>query len=382
MSAALLAPAGLAALAALVLPLLIHLARLTEEQPTDFAALRWLRQKPSPRKRPRLDERVLMTVRLLLVALLALWLTQPVLTGTPARTAWVAVLPGADPAQAAALVAAGAHGAWLAPGFPTLDTPAPTRAAPAASLVRELDADLPPDVPLTVLVPPVIATADAERPRVARAVTWQIVPARVPLAKPPPPAPPTFAIRAAPGVAGIGYLRAAATALLPPERSVDVAPTSAPLPAAGVVAWWAAGALPASVRDRAARGGTVLLPAGAILPPGIATVVWRDSVGAPLAEAVALGRGRIVRFTRPLVPAAMPVLLEPGFADAFAALVVAPPPRPALVAAQDYAPEPGAATPNHVASVQAVQPSLAVLLAALFLAERWLATRRQRALAP
>ena len=49
MNLALLLPAGLAALAALLLPLLLHLARRHEQTPTDFAALRWLRQKPKPR---------------------------------------------------------------------------------------------------------------------------------------------------------------------------------------------------------------------------------------------------------------------------------------------------------------------------------------------
>ena len=56
MSLAFLLPAGLAALAALVVPLLLHLARRYEQTPTDFAALRWLRQKPKPRHRIRFDE--------------------------------------------------------------------------------------------------------------------------------------------------------------------------------------------------------------------------------------------------------------------------------------------------------------------------------------
>ena len=78
---ALLLPAGLAALAALLLPLLLHLARRHEQTPTDFAALRWLRQKPKPRHRIRFDEWPLLLLRLLLLALLALWLAKPVLSG-------------------------------------------------------------------------------------------------------------------------------------------------------------------------------------------------------------------------------------------------------------------------------------------------------------
>ncbi|MFT4198344.1 MAG: BatA domain-containing protein, partial [Pseudoxanthomonas sp.] len=51
MSLTLLLPAALAALAALALPLLIHLARRSQPHSTPFAALRWLRAAPRPRRR-------------------------------------------------------------------------------------------------------------------------------------------------------------------------------------------------------------------------------------------------------------------------------------------------------------------------------------------
>ena len=53
MTPTLLLPLGLAALGTILVPLLLHLARRTEQRPTDFAALRWLRQKPRPRHRPK-----------------------------------------------------------------------------------------------------------------------------------------------------------------------------------------------------------------------------------------------------------------------------------------------------------------------------------------
>ena len=56
MSVALLAPAALAALAALLLPLLIHLARRSELHPVDFSALRWLRAQLRPRRRLRFED--------------------------------------------------------------------------------------------------------------------------------------------------------------------------------------------------------------------------------------------------------------------------------------------------------------------------------------
>ena len=48
-----LLPAAFAALAALFIPLLIHLARRSEQRPTDFAALRWLRSFSPSRAAPR-----------------------------------------------------------------------------------------------------------------------------------------------------------------------------------------------------------------------------------------------------------------------------------------------------------------------------------------
>ena len=94
MNLAFLLPAGLAALAALVVPLLLHLARRHEQTPTDFAALRWLRQKPKPRHRIRFDEWPLLLLRLLLLALLSLWLARPVLSGL-AAVGRVALFAGA-----------------------------------------------------------------------------------------------------------------------------------------------------------------------------------------------------------------------------------------------------------------------------------------------
>lgn len=86
MNLAFLAPAALAALAALLVPLLIHLQRRPEQRVVEFAALRWLSERVRPRQRLRLTEWLLLLLRLLLVAALALWLAQPV---------WLAYLPRA-----------------------------------------------------------------------------------------------------------------------------------------------------------------------------------------------------------------------------------------------------------------------------------------------
>ena len=72
MNFGLLLPAGLAALFALLLPLVLHLTRRTEQQTAMFAALRWLQVLQRPRQRIRLEEWLLLVLRLLLVELLLL----------------------------------------------------------------------------------------------------------------------------------------------------------------------------------------------------------------------------------------------------------------------------------------------------------------------
>lgn len=186
MSLALLLPAGLAALVALLLPLLLHLARRHEQTPTDFAALRWLRQKPKPRHRIRFDEWPLLLLRLLLLALLALWLAKPVLSGADDTHPWIVVVPGVDVASAGEQASnADAQRHWLAPDFPSLDTPSPAGAPAIGSLLRQLDAELPPDTPLTVVVPATLQGADAERPKLSRAMTWTVVDGAMASASPP-----------------------------------------------------------------------------------------------------------------------------------------------------------------------------------------------------
>src|SRR5205085_6822706 len=60
MNLVLLWPAGLAALAALAVPLLLHLRRAQDTQRVDFAALRWLSPRRRPRHRLRLREWLLL----------------------------------------------------------------------------------------------------------------------------------------------------------------------------------------------------------------------------------------------------------------------------------------------------------------------------------
>ncbi|HEY0503813.1 MAG TPA: BatA domain-containing protein [Lysobacter sp.] len=385
MSLAFLVPLALAALAALLLPLLIHLARRSEQRPTEFAALRWLRQKPKPRHRIRFDEWPLLLVRLLLLALLAVLLARPVLHGGDSDAPYVAVVPGVDAALARKdAVARGARWHWLAPGFPALDAAPPPSAAPITSLLRELDAALPPDVALTVFVPAQLQGADGERVKLSRRVDWRVLPGATPAGAAATDSAPVLAVRhAASREASVRYLRAAQGAWhasAPPK--LDDAPPSQPLdPATRQLAWLVPGDVPDAVREWVDKGGTLLLDPEARFEGAPAlTALWRDDAGVALVEGGAFGQGRVLRFTRVPVPQAMPQLLDPGFPRQLRALLAPPPASPTRVLSQSHAPVAGAAT--FPVRPRDLQPWLALLVALVFLVERWLASGARRQVAP
>ena len=387
MNLAFLLPAAFAALAALLVPLLIHLARRSEQRPTDFAALRWLRAKPKPRRRIRFDEWPLLLARLLLLAALVLLLARPVLFGTAGDAPWVAVVPGVDLHSVRTMrTASGTRMHWLAPGFPPLGAGVPRGALPISSLLRELDATLPAGVPLTVLVPAQLAGVDAQRPMLGRRIDWRVMPGAMPSLRATPVEPaPAMSIRHAPDrAAGVRYLRAANVAWqLPSQPGVfDAAPVTQPLTAkTRFLVWLAPGPLPVMVRDWIADGGIALLdPQAEFARPANVTVFWRDEVGAPLVEGGALGRGRIMRLTRALSPQAMPQLLEADFPDRLRALSMTPAPAPARVTAATHAPSMGGEV--FAPPPRDLLPWLSWCIVLLLLLERWLASSPRRGIAP
>lgn len=404
MSLGLLAPLGLAALAALLLPLLVHLARREEQLPTDFAALRWLAAKFRPRQRLRFEEILLLMLRLLLVAALSLLLAQPVLFGGRGDAAWMVVLPGADVADAPALPE-GTQRRWLAPGFPPLEAPMPAAPVATGSLLRQLDAELPAATPVTVLVTADFDGADGARPRLSRTLDWRVVggaPADSPAG---PRGGFALAIRHAPDrEPALPYLRAAVAAWqvgdgAPPAGAdaasdpgtapdasadaiadaLDIAGLDAPLPEkTRPLAWLAPGALPAPVLAWIGDGGTALLDSQATWPLADAgTVVWRDDAGQPLASAAALGRGRVVQLARPLAPAALPSLLQPDFPQRLRALLEPAPAAPTRASAAAYAPQTGG--PSFPETPRELSSWLMWLVAGLFALERWVASGRRGA---
>ena len=377
---ALLLPAALAALLAVAVPLAIHIARRTETRTIDFAALRWLNPNPKPVQRLQLDERLLLAVRIALIVATAVALARPVLRPSGDERPVVALAPGVDAAQTPDN---GARRVWLAPGFPGADRAAPPATADLASLIRQLDAELPEGAPLTLVVPPVF-DADGGRLVLSRKVVWQIAPAATMPAAAAQRTPPALAVRyAAERVEAVQYFRAAASAYAGPEQApaVDAAPVDQPLSSGTKTLIWLSGTpLSDAVLSWIERGGVVLLADDAPSPvEGSKTVVWRDAAAEPLAVEGRYGQGRVLQLTRPLTPKSLPALVEPDFPDRLWTLLDTPP-APARVAAQDYAPALGETVPALAFNPHPIdlRPWLAVLIAALFAGERWLATRRKR----
>lgn len=415
MSLGLLLPAALAALGALLLPLLLHLARRSQQTLQPFAALRWLRRKPKPRRRIRFDEWPLLLLRLLLLALLAVWLARPVLWGAPDLRPWVAVVPGVDSAALSAQpLPDDARLHWLAPQWPALDVAAslPTASnvsindASISSLLRQLDQQLPAGVPLTVIVPSILQGVDAQRPRLSRQVDWRVLPGAMPISVATAVRAPAVDLRQSPACAedcahGAAYLQAAFKAWQTPmpatgeaktentaDRAVVASSASPNVPAdlATLLFWWLPGAVPDEIWQWVKHGGTLVLPATARMPPAMTSEasafmpVWSSEDGEPLLQAARWQRGRVLRFTRPLQPTRMPQLLDAGFPAALQRVLQPSGLAPSRVAADAFVPltgiEPGKPAPRDL------RDWLLPVILLLFALERWLATRRSRAVAP
>ncbi|TAD75932.1 MAG: hypothetical protein EAY70_10120 [Sphingomonadales bacterium] len=377
MTPLLLAPLGLAALAGLIVPLLIHLHRRTEEVPLDFAALRWLEPRPRPKRKLRFDEWLLLALRLLLIVLLALLLARPAVLGWDDTNPRFVAAPGVDPAAARKAAGPDADLRWIAPGFPRLDEGKPPAATQVSSLIRQFDAELPPGAALTILVPPVLDGVDAERLRLTRKAAWRIVAGRDTADALAAPSGPILAVRHAEGQdSAVRYLRAAAQAWSDQPRFDANAGTALP-PGDQVLVWLVPGRVPQAVTDWVSGGGTALLGNSAeVAMPAASEALWRDDLGRTLVEGAVLDRGRLLRFTQPLVPAEMPELLDADFAARLRDLVTPPASPPARVTAAVFAPADGIA--RYPLPPRELSSWLCVMIALVFFSERMLATRRRR----
>jgi len=387
-------PAALWALAALALPLLLHLVRRERQQRTVFAALAWLSPRQRPRRRLRFERWLLLALRLALLAALALLLAQPRLLGAPAPARVSLWHPEVAVPDAAAAEGESRH--WLAPGLPAITQPAGDAGGDVASLLRDADATLPPDTRLEVHLPAVIGGLDAEPLRLSRAVGWRVhetspAPAAAANAM---PASPRIALRGDadhPSRRWLRALQAAWAAPATPEANAagtagidddageagDRAPHAdadrADLPAPGTwLAWTSPQAPDASLLAWVADGGRLVLD--------VATPWPLSRAPAPLdaegwLQGAGHGRGRVLQWRVPLAPDTLPALLEPGFPTQLRQ-VLETPPAPAYAHTASVTPTIGAAAP--VPPPRSLDTPLLWLVAALFALERLLALRARR----
>lgn len=382
MNFGLLAPLGLIALAALALPLLIHLVRRIELRTTAFAALRWISERIRPRRRLRFERPWLLLLRLTLLALLALLLARPVIMEpTIAKPAWVLVAPGSDLGAARAAVSiAGADWRWLAPGFPAIETAPASGPLPTASLLREIDADLPRDSRLAVVVPEEVAGLDGERPLLSHAVEWHVVAGRMSAA----PAtsqsgPMELSVRYAPSAeARVAYVRAAIAALnarASGHFELDAQPQDVAPGSASRALVWLGSALSPAITAWIEAGGTAIVDDQ---PSATGASIWRDADGNVLARVQPLGHGRLVTLPAALSPQTFPPLLDADFPQHLLVLLQGPPPPPTRASADALRPLSAASVAQRaatLASAKPLDPWLALLIAALILIERVVALR-------
>lgn len=423
MNLALLLPSALLALTALLIPLLIHLSRRSEQKPTDFAALRWISAQLRPRRKLVFQEILLLLLRLLLLIALAFFLAKPVSMQAVSPKQWVVVVPGSDVAAAKELPAGKrVEWHWLSPGFPEYEKKPDNSSIPFSSLLRELDTQLPANTSLTLVVPESLSGLDGERIRLSRKVDWKIVPeiqtdvvpapdynirgqaaAGIQRLHAPDPKALDPRLRGYDGLLSDDYLapirlairhdeehldqaiyfRAAHAAWQAEKKanekdSLDSGNISSPLPQnRSALIWLAAGKLPAGIREWTKKGGTLLVSKDALVPEIKSGVsAWRNDEGASLIIAAPLGQGRVLQWQQDLRPAAMPELLDADFPQRLTALLQTSPPPPTRAFAKSQTPLIGAnAGPE---SPQSLQIWLALLIAFLFLLERWFANASRR----
>lgn len=376
------APLALAALAAVLVPIAIHLLRRAEHRTTPFAALRYLRATGLPRRRLRIAEPALLALRCALVAAAALLLAQPLLERPGARARHVvAIVPPATTAAARTRIAFSGttEARWLAPGFPPASEAVPSGTQPTASLLRELDYSLPAGSRLDVVLPEIVAGLDAERPRLSRAIGWHVVPALVSrAAEPAAPRRRRLVLDMAPDSPARGHLAAAVAgwrARGDEAELVEHAPSQA-LPLDATLVRLGA-PLDGNLRRWVETGGTALVAPD---PDPVGRVIARRADGTPLVRERRAGRGRIVALSVPFEPAALPALLDADFPERLARWIDGDSPAPDVARADASRPGRGGIAPKPPA--EPLARVLALLVAALFAIERaWASGLRRRRLA-
>lgn len=394
MSFALLYTAGLAALAALLVPLLLHLIRRAEYQTTPFAAMRWIRAQLRQQKRLRLRDVPLLLLRLLLLALIAVLLAQPVLRGNAtAAKHWVLVAPGVDVGaardQMQSIDSDSSNGdwRWLAPGFPTLASNAAPATSDSASLLREIDAELPASSRISIIVPSVVDGLDGERPMLSRELEWIVVNGTMPaIPARDDDAPTRLLVRFADSQpANAGYVDALKQAwrIDWPNVSIDRREINAALPDDARWLLWLSPQRLQSLQRWIENGGTaVATPAADDITLIDSEPVWRDEHQNVIASSQRVGKGRLVSLSGAFTPSELPALLDADFPQRLHELFAGPPPAPTRALAGALKPSLSTTAASTVASSLATRTSLdgwfALAIAIGFAVERVWASFRRR----
>lgn len=380
MSLSLLVPLGLIALAGLIVPLLIHLVRQSDNQIVDFPALRWLRESVRPRRRLRFEDLWLLLARLLLVGLAALLVSMPILNGSwRGARHWIAVVPGVDIDAARLKISdTQAEWHWLANGFPAIGQPAPVGNPAFSSLLRELDAELQSDDTLSVIVPDEVQGLDAQRVTLGRPVDWVVLPSQPVVALPAKRAEHVLAVRhQSANDEGLRYVRAAIAAWDADDSvhwTIDDQATSVALPSATEALIWLGSPLPDTLEAWVREGGR-----GLVIDDASAQgrVLWRDDNGAVLALDEVRGNGHLVHLRGPLTTAALPALLDADFPARLRSLLTPVPPPPSRADALGIQPRQSAEPLPRFTLTTDLAAWIGLLIGFVFLIERWLATRRR-----
>lgn len=378
-----LLPGALAALAALLLPILIHLSRRSPSQRVDFAAMRWLQARLRPRRRPVIEQWLLLLLRLLLLLTIVLFLARPARHAIEKPQQWLLVVPGAAWQTVSGLPGGEqVQRRWLTPSFPAIESvPPPPATAGFSSLMRELDARLPKSAAVTVVLPETLAGLDAERLRLSRKIDWRSVPGRLPDSKPLPMPVPALAIRSdAASTAGEVFFKAAHAVWQTARKSdarqaIEIITTDDKTPAANAL-WLDLRNQPLSAAARrwVERGGSLMLGPETVLPEAPQAVLWRDDQGQTVLVGQALGKGRFLQWQRPVNAQALPQLEYGDFPQRLYALLQVPLPEPDRALAKDLQPRLGAS--HAPPAPQPLSPWFALAVALLFVLERWLASGR------
>ena len=384
MSLGLLAPLGLAALAALAVPILIHLVRQLELIQVEFAALRWLNERDRAQRRLRFERPWLLLLRLLLLSLLAFLLARPVWFEEPADAhAWVVAVPSIGLSEVMGIPHEGAvERRWLAPGFPRIEEPISHSTIPISSLLRELDARLAPEIALSVVLPETLQGIDGERPRLSHRVDWHIVAGDMSSAAKESTRAIHVAVRyRAEEAASLGYLRAIEKAwnhTAPGRYRLDIQPLGAPIPETIDWLFWLAPSSPA-LEHWLERGGVALL-SNADDADGVP--LWRDRGGRVVARMNRRNGGRLITLAGALLPAELSILVEADFPERLLRALEGAAPAPTAADARVLqlagSTDPTLTSRPMLRTPRPLDSGLIVLIAIVFLGERLLSSHRSR----